>query len=139
MLTAAGGWGGGPAVGPWRGHRSPSGSLTQHGAMGGPGGASGSHLCAARRSDVGRQARGSCGPARGAWFIGVEVFGLLQAGIQPASDHGPALALAVIGEQAIRPCRRVQRVLDLGLLERSGRDPSAQRPGGVIERAVPPA
>ena len=40
-----------------------------------------------------------------------------QAGAQPAPDRGPALALAVVGDQAVGHRRGVERVFDLALLE----------------------
>src|SRR5947209_19252707 len=70
--------------------------------------------------------------------VGIQVDRLPQARTRPAPDRRPALALAVLGDQAVRHRRSVQRVLDLGLLERARRDPAAQRPGCAVERVIPP-
>ena len=67
------------------------------------------------------------------------VFGLLQTFTAPASDRGPALALAVVGDPAVGHRRRVQCVLGLGLPERAGRDPAAQGPGAERSAGAPGA
>ena len=56
--------------------------------------------------------------------VGIQVDRLPQARTRAAPDRRPALALAVLGDQAVRHRRSVQRVLDLGLLERARGDPS---------------
>jgi hypothetical protein len=64
------------------------------------------------------------------------VFGLLQTFTEPASDRGPALALAVVGDQAVAHRRGVEAIFDIGLLERAGGNPAPQRSGRAVERRV---
>ena len=60
---------------------------------------------------------------KGRWaVVAVELYGLLQAGAQPAADGGPALARAIVGDQAVSYCHGVERVFDVGLLK-SARTP----------------
>jgi hypothetical protein len=61
---------------------------------------------------------------------------LLQAGTEAAADRGPTLALAIVGNQAVRFCRAVELVFDISLFQRTGCDPAAERPGRAIECCV---
>ncbi len=61
---------------------------------------------------------------------------MAQACRQAAPDRRPRLALTVIGDQAVEFGSGVERVLDIGLLERASGDPSTQGPGRVVERRV---
>jgi len=70
--------------------------------------------------------------------VGVQVDGLPQACCEPAADGGPALALAIVGDQPIRFGRGIQRVFDLALVERAGRDPLPELPGGLVQGALRP-
>src|SRR5207244_8024808 len=65
-----------------------------------------------------------------------QVYVLGQSSAEPAPDRGPALPLAIVGDQAIAFSRGVERVFDVPLLERTGRDPSAQRPRCVIQGII---
>ena len=64
---------------------------------------------------------------------------LQQACAQPAPDRGPRLPLAIISDQAATLGRGVEPLLDVALLELASRDPSTQRPCGMIQCCVSPA
>jgi len=63
---------------------------------------------------------------------------VLQAGAHTTADGRPALAITIVGDQADDRSRAMQFVLDVALVERAGRYPSAQSSGGSVERSVSP-
>src|SRR5919199_2569967 len=65
---------------------------------------------------------------------GVEVDGFSQACSEPAPNRGPALPLAVVGDQTSGHRRDVERVLDVALLERARGDPATRCPGTLVQR-----
>jgi hypothetical protein len=68
----------------------------------------------------------------------VQIHRLLESGSETASNHAPSLSLAVVADETVEHGRRVQRLLDVALLEGTGRDPSAQRPRCAVSVSFRP-
>ena len=70
---------------------------------------------------MGRTARLSGGGVseRAAAPVGARLDGFPPASTRANPDRGPALPLAIVGDQAVGHCCGVQRVLDLVLLQRT--------------------
>src|SRR5690348_10424576 len=71
--------------------------------------------------------------------LSIQVDWLLQPGTKPAADRRPALPLAVVGDQTVSLGRGVELLFGVLLVERAGRDPSAERPCGSVQRSISPA